>query len=68
VNLIEARALYDAQRNLPERNFARDHSFGEWYEREIRPVASIHCDKSKPVARRDWKPPLRGGRHAKLVR
>jgi hypothetical protein len=28
--------LYEAQKRLPERNFAKDHSFEEWLEFRLR--------------------------------
>jgi hypothetical protein len=27
--------MYDLERELPNRNYARDHSFEEWYERNF---------------------------------
>lgn len=32
---IEARYVYELLRQLPERNFAKDHSFEEWYAVEV---------------------------------
>lgn len=32
MNRIEARYMYELERRLPERNYAKDHSFEEWYE------------------------------------
>lgn len=29
---IMARYLYEAERQLPNRNYAKDHSFEEWFE------------------------------------
>lgn len=29
---IYARYIYDLERQLPNRNFAKDHSFEEWLE------------------------------------
>lgn len=29
---IEARYLYDRERELPNRNYANGHTFEEWYE------------------------------------
>jgi hypothetical protein len=31
LNALAARRVYDLERELPNRNYAKDHSFEEWY-------------------------------------
>lgn len=32
MNMIEARYVYDLEQRVPERNYAKNHSFEEWAE------------------------------------
>jgi hypothetical protein len=44
---IHARYVYDLERQLPNRNFAKDHSFEEWMETRRLTVPRSSCEISE---------------------